>query len=389
MSESASSRSSFSVKKLLTPITIIALSLVIYTVLINNKPEIVTAAKEPVPVAVRALTVTPQTLALSVTSEGNVQPRVEMELVTQVAGEVISVASSLLTGGEFTAGDTLITVDPRDYEIALLRARSSLARATAELNFAIEEQVRVRALYAKELASLAQLQAIERAFLVAQSTEADAAARVSRAQIDLERTVLKAPFSGRVRDEAVDVGQFLQKGRAVATLYDTERLEVRLPLADAQLAYLDPEFANTGIASADPIPVTLTANFGGRQQSWAAQLLRSEGDISTASRFLYVIAEVSQSTNENGVRLPVGLFVNAAIQGRTVDDLVSIPRTALRSGNNVMVIDENNRLQFREVQIFRLSEAHALISGGLNTGERISISALQFVVEGMPVQVIQ
>ena len=131
MSESASSRSSFSVKKLLTPVTIIALSLVIYTVLINNKPEIVTAAKEPVPVAVRALTVTPKTLALSVTSEGNVQPRVEMELVTQVAGEVISVASSMLTGGEFTVGDTLITVDPRDYEIALLRARTSLARATA------------------------------------------------------------------------------------------------------------------------------------------------------------------------------------------------------------------------------------------------------------------
>ena len=389
MSESASGRSTFSVKKLLTPVTIIALSLVIYTVLINNKPEIVTAAKEPVPVAVRALTVTPQTLALSVTSEGNVQPRVEMELVTQVAGEVISVASSLVTGGEFTVGDTLITVDPRDYEIALLRARTSLARADAELNYAQEEQVRVRALYAKKLASLAQLQATERAFLVAQSAEADASARVSRAQIDLERTVLKAPFSGRVRDEAVDVGQFLQKGRAVATLYDTERLEVRLPLADAQLAYLDREFANTGIASADFVPVTLTANFGGRLQSWTAQLMRSEGDISTTSRFLYVIAEVSNSTNENGMRLPVGLFVNATIQGRTVDELVSIPRTALRSGNNVMVIDESNRLRFREVQIFRLSETYALISEGLNSGERISISALQFVVEGMPVQVIQ
>ena len=389
MSESASGRSTFSVKKLLTPVTIIALSLVIYTVLINNKPEIVTAAKEPVPVAVRALTVTPQTLALSVTSEGNVQPRVEMELVTQVAGEVISVASSLVTGGEFTVGDTLITVDPRDYEIALLRARTSLARADAELNYAKEEQVRVRALYAKKLASLAQLQATERAFLVAQSAEADASARVSRAQIDLERTVLKAPFSGRVRDEAVDVGQFLQKGRAVATLYDTERLEVRLPLADAQLAYLDSEFANTGIASADFVPVTLTANFGGRLQSWTAQLMRSEGDISTTSRFLYVIAEVSNSTNENGMRLPVGLFVNATIQGRTVDELVSIPRTALRSGNNVMVIDESNRLRFREVQIFRLSETYALISEGLNSGERISISALQFVVEGMPVQVIQ
>jgi RND family efflux transporter MFP subunit len=225
--------------------------------------------------------------------------------------------------------------------------------------------------------------------LLARAAKSDADATVSRAQIDLGRTVLEAPFHGRVRSESVDVGQFFQKGASIATLYDTQRLEVRLPLADAQLAYLDTEFANTGIAAADRIPVILTANYGGRQQSWTAQLMRSEGDISTTTRFLYVIAEVSNSTNENGMRLPVGLFVNATIQGRSVDGLVSIPRTALRSNNNVMVIDENSRLRFREVQVFRLSETHALISGGLSSGERISISALQFVVEGMPVQVIQ
>ena len=389
MSESASSRSSFSVKKLLTPITIIALSLVIYTVLVNNKPEIITAAKEPVPVAVRALAIAPQKLALTVTSEGNVQPRVEMELVTQVAGKVVSVAPNLLSGGEFAEGEPLITLDPRDYEIALAQAHASLDRANAELDFATEEQSRVRALYAQELTSIVQVQSAERAFLVALAAKSDADATVSRAQIDLGRTVLEAPFHGRVRSESVDVGQFFQKGASIATLYDTQRLEVRLPLADAQLAYLDTEFANTGIAAADRIPVILTANYGGRQQSWTAQLMRSEGDISTTTRFLYVIAEVSNSTNENGMRLPVGLFVNATIQGRSVDGLVSIPRTALRSNNNVMVIDENSRLRFREVQVFRLSETHALISGGLSSGERISISALQFVVEGMPVQVIQ
>ena len=389
MSESASSRSSFSVKKLLTPITIIALSLVIYTVLVNNKPEIITAAKEPVPVAVRALAIAPQKLALTVTSEGNVQPRVEMELVTQVAGKVVSVAPNLLSGGEFAEGEPLITLDPRDYEIALAQAHASLDRANAELDFATEEQSRVRVLYAQELTSIAQVQSAERAFLVARAAKSGADATVSRAQIDLGRTVLEAPFHGRVRSESVDVGQFFQKGASIATLYDTQRLEVRLPLADAQLAYLDTEFANTGIAAADRIPVTLTANYGGRQQSWTAQLMRSEGDISTTTRFLYVIAEVSNSTNANGMRLPVGLFVNATIQGRSVDGLVSIPRTALRSNNNVMVIDENSRLRFREVQVFRLSETHALISGGLSSGERISISALQFVVEGMPVQVIQ
>ena len=389
MSESASSRSSFSVKKLLTPITIIALSLVIYTVLVNNKPEIITAVKEPVPVAVRALTIAPQKLALTVTSEGNVQPRVEMELVTQVAGKVVSVAPNLLSGGEFAEGEPLITLDPRDYEIALAQAHASLDRANAELDFATEEQSRVRALYAQELTSIVQVQSAERAFLVARAAKSDADATVSRAQIDLGRTVLEAPFHGRVRSESVDVGQFFQKGASIATLYDTQRLEVRLPIADAQLAHLDTEFANTGIAAADRIPVILTANYGGRQQSWTAQLMRSEGDISTTTRFLYVIAEVSNSTNANGMRLPIGLFVNATIQGRSVDGLVSIPRTALRSNNNVMVIDENSRLRFREVQVFRLSETHALISEGLSSGERISISALQFVVEGMPVQVIQ
>jgi len=235
MSESASSSSSFSVKKLLTPVIIIGLSLAIFTLLINNKPEVITSVKEPVPVAVRALEIKPESLTLRVRSEGNVQPRVETNLVAQVAGEVLWVAPSLLSGGEFSDGDTLITLDPRDYEIALARARASLARAHAELDFAKEEQGRVRALYAQELTSIAQVQVAERAFLVARSVKDDADAAVSRAQVDLERTVLQAPFNGRVRRETVDAGQFLQKGALIATLYDTQRLEVRLPLADAQL----------------------------------------------------------------------------------------------------------------------------------------------------------
>lgn len=114
MSESASSSSSFSVKKFLTPVIIIGLSLGIFTLLINNKPEIVTSVKEPVPVAVRALEVKPESLTLRVRSEGNVQPRVETNLVAQVAGEVLWVAPSLLSGGEFFDGDTLITLDPQD-----------------------------------------------------------------------------------------------------------------------------------------------------------------------------------------------------------------------------------------------------------------------------------
>ena len=376
------------IKRLLVPLLILALSAAIAVALINNQPTLETTVKEPVPVAVRALDIKLAPMQLSVSSEGNVQPSIETKLVAQVAGEVVELSSSLVAGGDFSKGDVLLTLDPRDYEIALARSEAALSRAQAEQRFAAEEAGRIRSLYSEELASVAQLQSAERLLAIANAALDDASAAVKRASVDLERTVFTAPFNGRVRAENVDVGQFLSKGAMIATLYDTDRLQVRLPLADAQLAYLDPSYAQTGLAGEEPADVVLTANYAGDTQSWSAKLLRTEGDISTKSRFLHVIVEVNETLNDNDVRLPVGLFVDAVITGRTVDDLVSVPRTALRPDNTVMVIDDGDKLHFRDVTVFKLSDSDVLISEGLASGERISISPLQFVVEGMPVTVI-
>ncbi len=375
-------------KRVIAPALILTFSVVIFIGLINNQPTLKTTVKEPVPVAVRALDIRLAPMQLRVSSEGNVQPSVETKLVAQVAGEVIELSSSLVAGGNFSKGDILLKLDPRDYEIALSRSQATLSRAQAEQRFATEEITRIRSLYGDELASIAELQSAERLLAVANAASDDAAAAVKRASVDLERTVFTAPFNGRVRAEDVDIGQFLSKGAMIATLYDTDRLQVRLPLADAQLAYLDPSYAQTGISGEEPANVVLTANYAGDMQSWSAKLLRTEGDISTKSRFLHVIVAVTETLNSNGVRLPVGLFVNAVIDGRTVDNLVSIPRTALRPDNSVMVIDDSDKLHFRDVSVFKLSDNDVLISEGLASGERISISPLQFVVEGMPVTVI-
>ncbi|MGB1351918.1 MAG: efflux RND transporter periplasmic adaptor subunit [Luminiphilus sp.] len=375
-------------KRVIAPALILAFSVVIFIGLINNQPTLKTTVKEPVPVAVRALDIRLAPMQLRVSSEGNVQPSVETKLVAQVAGEVIELSSSLVAGGNFSKGDILLKLDPRDYEIALSRSQATLSRAQAEQRFATEEITRIRSLYGDELASIAELQSAERLLAVANAASDDAAAAVKRASVDLERTVFTAPFNGRVRAEDVDIGQFLSKGAMIATLYDTDRLQVRLPLADAQLAYLDPSYAQTGMSGEEPANVVLTANYAGDMQSWSAKLLRTEGDISTKSRFLHVIVAVTETLNSNGVRLPVGLFVNAVIDGRTVDNLVSIPRTALRPDNSVMVIDDSDKLHFRDVSVFKLSDNDVLISEGLASGERISISPLQFVVEGMPVTVI-
>lgn len=387
MSQSSNPRP-LTLSKIMTPLVVLIIALGIYVALINTTPELNTTQKDPVPVAVRAQTVELETISLAVTSEGNVQPRAQTQLVAQVSGEVISVAEALSSGGQFQRGDTLLELDPRDYQIARSRAQASLNRAQAERDFASEEAARVRTLYGDELASIADLQRAERTLSVAEASVSEAAAALERASIDLERTVIKAPFNGRVRSESVDIGQFLREGASIATIYDTERLEVRFPLADAQLAFLDPDYARLGSAGDEAATVKLEAKFAGDMHIWEAKLTRTEGDISTRSRFLHVIAEISDTTSDKGVQLPIGLFVNGIITGRDVEGLVRIPRTALRADNTVMVIDENDQLHFRDVQIFQLTSDNALISGGLDEGERISISPLQFVVEGMPVQVI-
>ena len=387
MSQSSNPRP-LTLSKIMTPLVVLIIALGIYVALINSTPELNTTQKDPVPVAVRAQTIALETISLEVTSEGNVQPRAQTQLLAQVSGEVIAVAEALSSGGQFQRGDTLLELDPRDYEIARGRAQASLDRARAERDFASDEAARVRTLYGDELASIADLQRAERTLAVAEASVNEAAATLERTSIDLERTVIKAPFNGRVRSESVDVGQFLREGASIATIYDTERLEVRFPLADAQLAFLDPDYARLGNAGNNAARVKLKAKFAGDMQNWDATLTRTEGDISTRSRFLHVIAEVNDTTSDKGVQLPIGLFVNGIITGRDVEGLVRIPRTALRADNTVMVIDENDQLHFRDVQIFKLTSDNALVSAGLNEGERISVSPLQFVVEGMPVQVI-
>ncbi len=251
------------------------------------------------------------------------------------------------------------------------------------------EAKRIGALHSQNLASISQLQLAERSLENALAASLSAEAALERAQLDMERTQIKAPYAGRVRNEAVDIGQFLQKGAPVTTIYSTEAMEIKLPIPDAHLAFLDESLALNGVVGADlAIPVVLTANFAGRAQNWTGRLVRTEGSIDERSRFIYLVAEVAEPVNESGTQLPVGLFMTAEITGRQVDNVAALPRSSLRADNQVMVIDSDNTLHFRKVEVLRLTDDEVLVSGGLDDGERVSISPLQFVVEGMPVTIV-
>ena len=371
------------------PFIVIALAVVIGAILLLTPPEIVSTAKAPVPVSVRMVVAKSESQQLSVMSEGTVRPRIETKLIAQVAGEVKWTSDNLIAGGQFSAGEVLIRLDSSDYAVALKNAEAQVRQTAADKAYAMAEAKRIGALHSQNLASISQLQLAERSLENALAASLSAEAAWERAQLDMERTQIKAPYAGRVRNEAVDIGQFLQKGAPVTTIYSTEAMEIKLPIPDAHLAFLDESLALNGVVGADlAIPVVLTANFAGRAQNWTGRLVRTEGSIDERSRFIYLVAEVAEPVNESGTQLPVGLFMTAEISGRQVDNVAALPRSSLRADNQVMVIDPDNTLHFRKVDVLRLTDNEVLVSGGLDDGERVSISPLQFVVEGMPVTIV-
>ena len=314
------------------------------------------------------------------------QPSIRTNLVAQVSGEVVSVSDALRAGGRFEKGDLLLNIDSRDYDHANAQAAAHLQRSQVEAQYFIAENERLIALSRNDMVSESQLRAAERSAGVAQAALTDARAQLNNTQLNLTRTEIKAPYHGRVASEQVDIGQFVQRGGVIAQLYATEQLEVRLPLADRQLGFLNPLILETGIYSEATAPkVALSADYAGKRHQWNAKLVRSEGVIDKQSRVVYVVAQIDNPKSQLGVDLPVGLFLNAEIMGNTIENAAVIPRSAIREGNRVLVLSENNTLHFRSVDILRYEDGQAIVASGLRSGEKICLSSLQYVVEGMPV----
>lgn len=366
------------------PLLIVVLALLAAAGLLATSPQLEPEAPAPIAPTVRVMIAEPESVQLLVHSQGTVEPRTESELIPEVAGRVAWMSPALVSGGVFEAGEVLLRIEDEDYEAAVEQARASFAQAEAEAANARFEYQRRLSLQERNLVSQSDIEAADRRLKVAEAAWDGAASGLARAQRDLERTRIAAPFAGMVRSKSVDVGQFLARGTAVATLYATDAVEVRLPLADEQLAFLNlPLGMPVGFETDSAPVVTLEAVFAGQALSWEGQVVRTEGEIDPRSRMVHVVARVEPDARP----IPIGLFVEATIAGNRVDGIVTLPRAALRDGNRVLVVDADNRLWFREVLPLRFYGDQVLISGGLEAGERICLSPIQTVVEGMTVQI--
>jgi multidrug efflux system membrane fusion protein len=383
--------------KVVAPVVVFAVALVLTGVMVSSRPAAESQRPRTVAPPVTIYRVAAGDAQLRVTAQGIVEPRTESDLVTEVAGRLVWVSPNFAPGGFFGEGEALARIDPRDYHVALEGARAALARARANLTHAAAGLKRQQSMRQSGASSRALLDDAIHAQATAEAGVREAKVAVRRAELDLERTQVRAPFAGRVRDKRVDVGQFVARGVAVARVYATDYVEIRLPVHGADLGYLDlPARFRAEVEPAEGElgpAVLVSAQVAGRSFEWTGRIVRVEGALDPRTRMTHIVARVDDpyEREEGSDRppLPIGLFVEVSIEGRVERGVFEIPRRSLRHGNELLVVDSESRLRVRRVDVLRSDRDHSWIRSGIAEGERIVTSSLDVVTEGMPVRVME
>jgi RND family efflux transporter MFP subunit len=378
--------------KVVLPIIILVVGVILTIVMVKSRGPVETRPAQNYAPLVRVVTAEPTTHQFKVKTNGTVKPRTETALVPEVPGRVVWVASSFADGGFFEKGDVLVKLDSRDFELAMVTARGTVAQAKvrAELE---EAQAEVAREEWKKLGGGKESPLATRELQVQEARAALAAAEATleKAERDFNRTRIRAPFAGRVRQKMVDVGQYVSPGVAIAHIFAVDYVEVRLPIPDSELAFLDLPINYRGEQDHHRGPeVVLSADFAGKRRRWTGRIVRVEGEIDPVSRMVHAVAQIDnpygRSEGSESMPLAVGLFVDAEILGETVEGAFVIPRSALRGENKVIIVDKDNHIRFRDVDIRRIGRENAVIVGGLAAGERLCVSTLEAVTDGMQVR---
>ncbi|MHC4571145.1 MAG: efflux RND transporter periplasmic adaptor subunit [Planctomycetota bacterium] len=343
---------------------------------------------------VKVQPVHPQDVQMIVQGYGTIQPKVQAEVVPQVSGKVVAVNANFKNGGFVGAGETLITIDPRDYELAVQRAEAEVARAEVELDLEKAEAEVSRQEWdqlnpGKEPPS--PLIVHEPQIRQAETRLEAAKAQLATAELNLERTRASLPFDGRVMSETVDLGQYVNVGQSIGKVYSIEAVEIEVPLEDWELAWFDipenPVLINGNSSPKAGSKVEVRSEFGGGIHSWEGYVVRTTGEIDKTSRLVSVVIEVVEPFKDANGRPPLvpGMFVELLIKGKTLRNAIAVPRHAIHNGNQVWVVREG-RLHIKELQIARQDKDYTYVVAGLEDGAVIVVSSLDTITEGMRVR---
>lgn len=329
--------------------------------------------ERPIP-TVDTVALKPGSHTVVLTSEGIVQSAREVSLAAEVAGRVVKISPQLVNGGTVQEGDVLATIDDADYQVALERAKSAIA--DAELTIEQETARGIQAQRDWDKLGRGEPPALvlrKPQIAAAEARLAAARAEVERAQRDIRRTRIIAPFSGRIRRASIEEGSYVTPGSPVAEMFSDKELEVRLPFSLTDYAQ--------SLGAQTP-PFDVYAEIGGERKSWKAALERTEGEINRETLSGFAIARII--AGPDGAPQP-GLFVRAELAGKTLDNVVEIPRSALRGARDVWVT-QGGRLARRQVDVLRSGRDTLIVTGDFQPGDLLVTTRLSAPVPGMEIK---
>lgn len=359
--------------------------LVIVLVLTGPKPK----EKDDAPhaTAVQFAIAHAQPTSISISVQGEANPRVEAALASQVAGRMVWASPKFVDGGAFAQGETMARLEDADYRLAVARARAQMAQAEEALaREQAEGELARQDWQALGRGEPPPLAVREPQLAQARAALAAAQAGLRSAELDLSRTNVTAPFAGRVRQRRANVGDYVGPGQPVATMFATDAMEIRVPLTDADLTALRIPVGFTASNSNRGPAAQVTTVSGGRLNTWQGRLVRTEAAVDARTRLVYGIVQVLNPFNpRNPSPLAPGMFVSARLEGSGRETLVAAPRSALKRNEFVYVIRPDNTIDIRQVRAAQTTADEVMFREGVADNERVVVSALTSPRQGMAV----
>lgn len=361
---------------------ILVLSIVIAGILIKSRSVAVAEEKKIDIPYVKTMMIFPRTVKATISSQGIIQPESELNLLSELTSRVEWISGKMEAGSSFKKGDTLLLLDKRDYELALISAESqvlnakvNLEREEAESELAKKEWKRVGAGSGSDL-TLRKPQMAQ-----AKATYAAAQATLEQAKRNLSRTVFIAPFDGRVRNSRVELGSTVFPGTQIGNIYATNAYEIRLPIADQDVFFSGLEFNGQKIKDNKRLDVIIIQG----DNQWPAKVIRTEAEIDPITRMMAVVAKIENIDSQMYTTpLAVGQFVQAKISGIELNKISVLPRSSVRN-ETVWVVDEQMTMQNRSVEVIRNESEFALIGEGFEVGDKLLTSRVSSLVNGLKV----
>jgi RND family efflux transporter MFP subunit len=394
------------IKKVVLPIIILTAATASTGFMMANRitPERLEVEEKIVPVEVTEIVHTSEEVA--VRAQGTVTAAQQVQVRPEVAGRIVDLSTSLVPGGRFTAGETIATIDERDYRVQLVAQQEAVARARLALR---REQAR-QAVAEEEWELLeASLPADQSnrdlALRIPQIEQAEAAiaaaeGALAKAELDRVRCTIDAPFNAVVTREQVDIGQLVNPQTEIATMVGTDAYWVQVSLPVAHLEWIELPGRNGRHGS----PATVFHHAGAVEIRREGRVERLLGDVDPAGRMARLLIVIEDPLNlqrrPQGSDLPllIGSYVTVEIRGRTINNVVVIPRRALREHHvegtigtreGLWIMDDDDRLSSRQAEVIWRTEETVIVSNGFVDGERLVTSNIATPIEGMKLTVVE